>query len=449
MDEQGSLPGAMALKLDRGTDGAAHIAALARTRWELVQRITASTQFKKSPRLRDLFLYICRRAIDEAATEIREQEVGANVFGRSPDYDTSQDPIVRVQASQLRKKLQQYFESEGSSEPLILEIPKGGYLPVFRTRPKLPEASVPFGPDGLAGRSGIRRWLVPLLVSAVAVLAALSAWLAARGIELRASGGWDSSPALQLLWSRFFRANQPPSVVVADSCLSLLQDALRRPVGLNEYLRRDYRQWLEEVPSDSKLKDFLKMMMARQYTSLADLGLVKRILAVGGGRQQAVSVVFARNYQVRGASTDNLILLGSRRSNPWVELFEKPLNFRFDYDEESRKAIVRNHSPRAGESATYLIPGTGAEIQEGYAVVAFLPNLGRNGSVLIVAGTDMEATEAAGQFVTTEAQLGRFFQALSPRRRGELPYFEVLLKTKRVGGAPSECDVLAWRLPQV
>jgi hypothetical protein len=81
--------------------------------------------------------------------------------------------------------------------------------------------------------------------------------------------------------------------------------------------------------------------------------------------------------------------------------------------------------------------------------VAFLPNLGRNGSVLIVAGTDMEATEAAGQFVTTEAQLGRFFQALPPRRRGELPYFEVLLKTKRVGGAPREFDVLAWRLPQI
>lgn len=427
-----------------GTNGAPSGDPTLEKRWELAHRIVSSNRFRKSPRLRDLFLYLCRRAIDEAASEIHEQEVGAGVFGRPSNYDTSQDPIVRVQMSQLRRKLQQYFASEGIDERLTVEIPKGGYVPVFRERAE----SEPFKPERSVDHLEARPWLVPWLTAAVVVLAAACAWLATRNVS-RPKSASEASPSLERLWSSFFQPNQQTTIVVADSCLSLLQDAIKRPVGLTEYLRRDYAQWLEQNPSDPKLNEFLKMMMARQYTSLADVGLVGRILALSPAQRQPVSLVFARNYQVRGASTDNLILLGSRRSNPWFELFEKSLNFRFDYDEELRKAIVRNRAPRAGELETYQIPGLGAGIQEGYAVIAFLPNLSRSGHVLLIAGTDMEATEAAGQVTTTEAQLARVLQVLPRKGKDGLPYFEVLLKTKRVGGAPSEAHIVAWRLPQI
>ena len=55
------------------------------------------------------------------------------MFGRSPGYDTAQDNLVRVQASQLRKKLQQYFAAEGRDEPVVIEIPKGSYVPISGT----------------------------------------------------------------------------------------------------------------------------------------------------------------------------------------------------------------------------------------------------------------------------------------------------------------------------
>src|SRR5882724_526824 len=107
----------------------------------LVERVASSRHINRSARLRDLLLYLTNRVLDEDASEIHEQEVGHKVFSRTSDYDTASDNIVRVHASMLRKRLEQYFAGEGAREPVILEIPKGNYAPVFRERPE-PEIPV-------------------------------------------------------------------------------------------------------------------------------------------------------------------------------------------------------------------------------------------------------------------------------------------------------------------
>src|SRR2546423_13881306 len=101
---------------------------------KLVERVAASRYLAKSARLRDLLVYLSDRVLIGSASEIHEQEIGHRVFGRPTDYDTGADNIVRVHASTLRKRLEQYFAEEGAAEPLILEIPKGNYAPVFRKR---------------------------------------------------------------------------------------------------------------------------------------------------------------------------------------------------------------------------------------------------------------------------------------------------------------------------
>jgi hypothetical protein len=100
----------------------------------LLQRVTWSRQIEKSARIRDFLVFVCERTLQVPAAELHEQEIGCRVFGRPADYDTTADNIVRVTASQARKKLEQYFATEGAAEPVILEIPKGGYTPVFRER---------------------------------------------------------------------------------------------------------------------------------------------------------------------------------------------------------------------------------------------------------------------------------------------------------------------------
>src|SRR5260370_30280299 len=107
---------------------------IADARRTLVDRIVASRYLSRSTRLQDLLQYLCDRVVEDEAGEIHEHEVGHRVFGRPVDYDTASDNIVRVHASMLRKRLEQYFTAEGSRETLIVEIPKGNYAPVFRER---------------------------------------------------------------------------------------------------------------------------------------------------------------------------------------------------------------------------------------------------------------------------------------------------------------------------
>src|ERR1700722_2938192 len=100
----------------------------------LIDRVAASTQFARSARLRDFLLYVGGQSLKDGCPEIHELEIGAKVFGRSASYDRSQDNIVRVNATELRKRIDLYFATEGAHETLILEIPRGGYKPVFHRR---------------------------------------------------------------------------------------------------------------------------------------------------------------------------------------------------------------------------------------------------------------------------------------------------------------------------
>lgn len=100
-------------------------------RWSLVLRVAASRQFTKAPQLHDMLLYICQRALTDPAASIKEHEIGCNALGRKADFNPNEDNIVRVQVSNLRKKLEEYFATDGKDEPMRITVPKGAYVPRF------------------------------------------------------------------------------------------------------------------------------------------------------------------------------------------------------------------------------------------------------------------------------------------------------------------------------
>ena len=104
------------------------------TCWALLERVAASEQLRRAARLQELLLYLGKRSLKDGFSRIQEQEIGSKVFGRPESYDTSIDNIVRTNVSDLRKRIQTYFNAEGLHEPLVMEIPRGSYIPVFRKR---------------------------------------------------------------------------------------------------------------------------------------------------------------------------------------------------------------------------------------------------------------------------------------------------------------------------
>ena len=114
---------------------------------------------------------------------IREQPIGTRVFGRAPDYNLNEDNIVRVEARELRKRLETYFAGEGRNEPLIVEVPKGGYVPVFKLREQPPDVAEPAARTPVAAvlpaepKPRAPGWWMPVLLGSLAVLIAAVLWL--------------------------------------------------------------------------------------------------------------------------------------------------------------------------------------------------------------------------------------------------------------------------------
>src|SRR5215470_7662490 len=74
----------------------------------------------------------CSSELAGKAGQLKESIIGVEVFGRRPDYDVRQDSAVRTEAGKLRARLLQYYAGDGAADPLIIELPKGGYTPTFR-----------------------------------------------------------------------------------------------------------------------------------------------------------------------------------------------------------------------------------------------------------------------------------------------------------------------------
>jgi hypothetical protein len=133
--------------------------------------------------------------------------------------------------------------------------------------------------------------------------------------------------------------------------------------------------------------------------------------------------------------------VGSQRSNPWVELFADQRNFRILYDAAAGHTYVLNAHPIGNEQPSYAFSKQ-EHATLGYGVVSYLPTPDHKGQALIVEGTDSQATNVAGDFVTSEDSLSALFKHLPAAK---LPYFEVLLRTKRVSGTPLQAEVIAYR----
>ena len=108
--------------------------------WALVERVASSSELRRAARLRAFLLYVCDRTLRQGATVIHEQEIGAAVFERPKGYDTGIDNIVRVNATELRKRLEHFFAGEGRNEEIVLEIQRGTYTPTFHWRKVAPDA---------------------------------------------------------------------------------------------------------------------------------------------------------------------------------------------------------------------------------------------------------------------------------------------------------------------
>src|SRR6185437_6182460 len=102
-----------------------------------VERILASEKFARSKRLRSLLRFTVTQTLQGNAESLKEYVIGTEVLKKPDSYDPRRDSLVRVLASRLRVKLKEYYNDGGSDDPLVIEFPKGKYVPRFQRREQL------------------------------------------------------------------------------------------------------------------------------------------------------------------------------------------------------------------------------------------------------------------------------------------------------------------------
>src|SRR5215469_4261641 len=102
-----------------------------------VERILGSEKFARSKRLRSLLRFTVQQTLQGHADSLKEYVIGTEVLKKPDSYDPRRDSLVRVLASRLRVKLKEYYNNGGSDDPLVIEFPKGKYVPRFQRREQL------------------------------------------------------------------------------------------------------------------------------------------------------------------------------------------------------------------------------------------------------------------------------------------------------------------------
>jgi hypothetical protein len=392
-------------------------------RHELVERIAASECLRNSARLRDFLLYVADCALRDAAAETTEQQIGIHVFDRKAGYNSSEDSIVRTHARLLRQKLTEYFADEGIDETMILEIPKGHYLPIFHEREgtfRRSAKALQNRPDGGGANAPYTGGLCKAFLSLK-----FMALLGILAVSVLVTAGWwrttaTSASAVDRFWTPFMAKN---------SSLVIYSNALFVGDSTNG-LKYAAQQIPEAQPNAETLVD--------TYTGVGELASVYELTKLFDHHGASFTLKRGQLVTWDEAKLQNLIFIGSVAENPPLRDITSTTDFTMTTGPGFSGVV--NHHPKPGEPPLYSVPLYSPT--KDYAILAFLPGLQPDKHMLIFSGLTTMGTQAAVDFTCHQNTLEELMRN-AVDQKGEIRPFEAVLETKIGGGVPLQTRLLA------
>lgn len=430
-----------------------------------VKEVVEGTAFKGSHRSGQFLKYIVDQAIAGHFESLKERVIGVELFGRAPSYDTGDDAIVRVTASDVRKRLLQHYGRYGSIAKFRISLPLGSYIPeIWRDTP--PEVSPPHAEtaheiqpphaEAVTPANGHIASPVPPVTIADPDQKKRRRWLAACLLLTIANVAlwgvlWDhfarkrNEASSTLPWSVLFNSPHALQLITSDPDIGEIQGYTDQPISVSDYANHNY------IPDPGKLTPAIyqlcQILLRGNKASLVDTPIAVNIAELAQANSKKVEVHPARSLQLANLQTDdNFVLLGSPRSNPWSAFFSDQLNFRFVYDKNSGQEIILNLHPRPHEQAQYVPTALGWATGQSYAIVALVRNPDQNGRVLLLGGANAEGTEAASKLVTDLPRLTAALEDCGIPPGGPLQHFELLLRLNMMTGSPTNVNLEACHI---
>ena len=414
---------------------------------ESIGRILRSSRFRDSLQLQTLLRYIVEKSVGGQDDALKERIIGIEVFGRKPDYDTADDPIVRSRVGLLRKRLAQYYESEESrgSEVQIV-IPNGSYRPTFVLRPgvnnesrssptqnqpqrviskEIEEPAELETAPSVPRSSGAVRWRVWGITGVASCALLLATWVAVEKWQMN---------EIDLLWKPILESKK--TVILYTGTVN--------PVYLRSAgsVDRTSSSGGEELPATPPSLAPLEAQAPNASVfvpveeGLAPTGDITADLKVA-----ALMNTYNRNLTLRSGSGlafvdlkgSPAVLIGAY-DNYWTIDLARDLPFYFD-----RGVRIRE---RGGQHRVWsTAAGPDITIAEDYAVVFRILDSKTGGPVIAIAGLTTCGTQAVAEFVTDSIQLKKL--AGIPRDALKRKNLEFVLRASLVNCTPTSVDIVA------
>ncbi|MBV9183410.1 MAG: hypothetical protein JO356_19075 [Acidobacteria bacterium] len=385
---------------------------------EQLELILASSVFCHSKRYASVLKYIVEHSLDGSTGRLKERTIGIEVFGRTPDYDTATDHVVRSAVAEVRKRLAQYYQEEANGSRLRIEILPGSYVPQFRwSDPSTqPSASVPVAiplgssPELTKDRLPRHWWRFAGLASVALVLAVILAGLSL----LKPADPIDS------FWGPILSARG--SVLL---CVGNLQGG-RQSDGDPENAKHSVT-----------LRDFHQM--ASEIVHVDDAVTLTRIAGLIASRNKSYQVVSQSEATFTDLQNGPAVLIGLM-NNDWTERLVK--NLRFTVEHPARDiVIIRDHTYPASSTWTLDYETPYLEVTKDYALVLRVSDPKTDQMVVTVAGISVFGTLAAGEFLTSAQEIKKL-AAIAPRG-WQHKNLELVLATDVIRGRAGHATIVA------
>jgi hypothetical protein len=419
-----------------------------------LQEILRSAPFSSSRQCQNLLRYLVEKSGRGGEESLKERMIGIEVFGRSPDYNTGDDPIVRARVGEVRKRLAQYYLSEESSHAKIkIAIPSGSYRAVFEflaeevpvdkihpsgltQDPLQQEAATQISP---ASPIPIPKLPKVLTATRVYVAGVMFACLLVFLIFVVRRGG--SQNALDHFWAPVLQSSKPVLIYTGTNAIYMPTPSFAsKRVHPQEHEQSDGMQlFLSALAPGETLTSADVYPINYEFTTVGDMSVDVKLASLLTSRHHSFNVRAGENISIGDLRESPSVLVGGYNNFLALEMSHN-LPFALGSTQGGRQPIQESGGTRTGWSSRLDANRANGE---DYAIVARLLNSETGNPVIIVAGVTSFGTLAAGQFVTNAESL-KALTTTAPKDWAS-KNLEVVLRTVVLKSDPGAATIVAAR----
>jgi hypothetical protein len=431
----------------------------------LVQRalfaLLQSVPFRSSKQCQDLLSYVVEQSLANQDNLLRERVIGATVFGRAPDYDTANDPIVRARMAEVRKRLAQYYQDSGADpSPIRIEILPGHYRAHFRWTADAARTPVEDqGSDGHEADPGnmaavaslapvpvpeVRAATVPVLLPAApersrARFGILSLLLLA-GLLVACAAVYGFKvlhPAKQTafaqFWSPVLKSSMPVLIYTGTNVVYRFSPEFLDQYSRSHHLQNNGPEFTVDLKYMGPIDARNLIASNNAYVTTGDVSACAAISSMLVQYKKPYELRFASDISPGDLHSAPIVLIGAF-NNPWTLSITNPLRFTFAGGDMIKDRFNPNRSWNVNVKPN-------GDTTDDYAIVSRLVNADHGETMMIAAGIGQYGTQAASEFLSSPEKINAF--ARNAPAGWSSKNLQIVMHVKVVDNVPASQDIVA------